>query len=333
MRGLAITMLVGCLAAAAVPTAALAQSGALPTILVLPVDGNDLSGAEKTALQTEIIATMAKYKKFEVLPAQKIDLLDEMVEFECVDLDGDCLSQIGKKKKANNVLYLKLHKGALAIMLVEVDSAKVVQQFDGEATKANVGKVSIEQGLVALFGALPVEPPKAMKVTVTCNEPKAEVLVDGKKAGETPLSLELAPGEYTVTVKKDAFLIWEDKVNVKPAEKPLVVEVKLKPIPKPKDPAVVVTPPVEKKGDEKKVAETTSPGDTTDPGPKDDKKVEEETPFYATWWFWTAVGAAAVTIVSVSVAAASASGDTPAVGPLRLVVNPADAEKDSIFYE
>jgi hypothetical protein len=42
----------------------------------------------------------------------------------------------------------------------------------------------------------------------------ADVEVDGKFVGNTPSSIELAPGDHDITVKKSGFAVWERKVSV-----------------------------------------------------------------------------------------------------------------------
>lgn len=335
MRGVAVTVLLGGLLAMALPQATMAQGEPLPTLMVLPVDGDDLPAAEKAALVTELRGIIAKYKKYTVMETAKIDLLDEMVEFECLDMDSDCIGKIGAKQKASTVLYTRAEKGKLVMMTVESASAKTLQKFESPAAKGEVKAIATGKGLVALMGELPQEAPKLIKVTVSANVEKAEVLLNGSKAGETPLSLELKPGEYTVTIKKETYLIWEEKVKVT-ADKPATVTAQLKPVPKPKEPVVVVTPPVDKPKDDKKVADKQPVKEPVkEPVPTDKPKGDDEasTPFYATWWFWTAVGAATVAIVGITAAAVSASGDSYDVGPLRLSINPSAAENDGIFYE
>jgi len=332
MRGVAATVLLGWLLAMSLPQAAMAQADPLPTLMVLPVDGDDLPAAEKSALVSEVRGIIAKYKKYTVMETPKIDLLDEMVEFECLDMDSDCIGKIGAKQKAATVFYIRVEKGKLFMMTVESASAKTLQKFEAPAAKGEAKGLVTGKGMVALLGELPQEAPKLAKVTITANVEKAEVLLNGTKAGETPLTLELKPGEYTVTVKKETYLIWEDKVKVG-GDKPATVAATMKPIPKPKDPVVVVTPPVEKPKDpvvvdKKDPVKETVP--TEKPKGKDD---EASTPFYATWWFWTAVGAATVTIIGVTAAAVGASDDSYDVGPLRLSINPSAAENDGIFYE
>lgn len=331
MRGIAATMFVGWLLAMAIPCPVLAQPDPSPYLLVLPVDGDDLPAAEKTAVVAEVRSAMAKYKKFKVMETPKIDLLDEMVEFECLDMDAECVAKIGAKQKADLCVYVKVEKGKLLMLAVESATAKTVSKFEGTATKADAKATVTTKGLVALFGELPVEKPKVAKVTITANVEKAEVLLNGQKAGETPLTVELQPGDYTVTIKKETFLIWEDKVKVVVGEKPVTVSAVLKPIPKPKDPVVV---PVEKPKDDKTVADGKQ-GDKGQEIPQDKPKGgdDEVTPFYATWWFWTAVGAATVTIIGVTAAAVAGGDEAYDVGPLRLSINPSAAENDGVFYE
>jgi len=52
----------------------------------------------------------------------------------------------------------------------------------------------------------------------------ADIEIDGKFVGNTPSSIQLAPGEYRVTVKKAGFAGWERTVKVTGGEVKLVAE-------------------------------------------------------------------------------------------------------------
>ncbi len=328
MRGIATTVFVGWLLAMAIPCPVLAQPDPSPYVMVLPVDGDDLPAAERASIVTELRGALAKYKKFKVMETPKIDLLDEMVEFECLDMDAECVAKIGAKQKAELCVYVKVEKGKVLMLTVESATAKTIQKYESTAGKAEAKADVTGKGLIALFGEVPVEKPKVAKVTITANTDKAEVLVNGTKAGETPLTLELKPGEYTVTIKKETFMIWEDKIKVVADDKPVAVSAVLKPVPK-----KVVVVPVDKPVD-KPVTDGKDPEKKDPEVPTEEPKGDDEvTPFYATWWFWTAVGAATVTIIGVTAAAVGGSDPAYDVGPLRLSISPSAAENDGVFYE
>jgi hypothetical protein len=141
-------------------------------------------------------------------------------------------------------------------------------------------------------------------VTLSSSQPDAEVLVDGRDVGRTPLVAPLAldQGDHRFIVRKRDFENFERLVTVHPGEKvavaadlrPLVVAPPLVPVPVA---AVAVTPP---------------------PAPT----VSDQAPIHKRWWFWTAVGAVVVTGVVIGIAASSHSGGPDCPGGPICVRNP-----------
>jgi PEGA domain len=56
--------------------------------------------------------------------------------------------------------------------------------------------------------------PQDPGVMISSNPGKAEIEVDGKPSGHTPLSVELSPGEHTIKITKDGYKPWERKITV-----------------------------------------------------------------------------------------------------------------------
>jgi len=307
--------LIGILAVAlvlGVRTPAVAQE-AKPVLLVLFADADKLSDSEKAALNTEQKKVLEKYGKYSSPDTPKIDFLDEMVNYECLEMDAACLAQIGKANNAAFVLYTSFDGAKFAMKLVNQAEGKVVGEKSGSATKKNIQGEAGKDAIVGILGPIPEPkkevPPELVTVNISSNVEAAEVFINQKRVGVTPLKVKLKEGKYTISVRKQDFLMSEETVNVAGAE-PMDWVATLKPVPVKTEKKVVVTPP-----------------------PPKDKTKEEEKAFYQTWWFWTAVGVGAAAAVGGTVAALSSGGDTFEVGTVKFTVNPSLAERDYLFYE
>jgi len=53
-----------------------------------------------------------------------------------------------------------------------------------------------------------------VKLTVSSSPDGADIEIDGAFAGNTPSTVDLAPGEHTVSIKKSGYRTWERKLNV-----------------------------------------------------------------------------------------------------------------------
>ena len=304
---LAAAALIACL----LPTAALAQGEAKPSLLVLYLDADEVSDKQKDDVLAATKKVLAKYGKYKLVDTPKLDLLDEMVNFECIEMDGECLSAIGGANGAGLLLYSQWDGGKLSLKLADVAKKKVVAEYSGSVSKAKIASNLSDKGLVKVFGPLPKKP-KLILVKIDANVEKAEVFINQKRIGATLLKVKLKPGSYTISVRKKGFLMVEEKIKVA-GKDPVEWKATLKPIPKKK--VVVVVPPV------------------TPPPKKKKKDDDDDDAFYATWWFWTAVGVGAAAAVGGTVWALSADSDGYDVGTVRFSISPSAAENDAIFYE
>lgn len=133
-------------------------------------------------------------------------------------------------------------------------------------------------------------------VTVAAKQEGAEVLVDGRDVGRTPLPrpLLLDQGERRFIVRKEKFESFERLVSLRPGEA-ATVEVDLKPVRA--LPGVPPPPPV--------VRVEMPPPPPPEP---------ESAPLHRRWWFWTAVGAVVVTGVVVAISVSGGSGGPACTG-------------------
>jgi len=58
----------------------------------------------------------------------------------------------------------------------------------------------------------------------------AEVTIDGKFVGSTPSTLQLKPGEHTISVKKAGYTLWKRTVTISSGDK-ITLDASLEKIP------------------------------------------------------------------------------------------------------
>ncbi|MBT9557508.1 MAG: PEGA domain-containing protein [Myxococcales bacterium] len=271
-------------------------------VLVLKPQSESVGEPEKEAALTHLRGTLAKYPGTTLVETPKSDLLDDMMELECTDVDEDCFVRIGKKYGADQVVYTELAPAgggiAVKLRLVDVASKTTLKSHEGTAkVKADLSPTLVD-ALAVAFGALPAEkPPEKPKdekfpVDFTSSPAGATVLLNGVKIGVVPLSVRLKPGKYKATVSLEGHETISDREIVVTAAGPNTAAFDLSPI------AKVPELPPEKHGD---------PEEDTASG----------APFYKTWWFWTAIGVAVVgTTVGLAVGL-SDDEEAPASGVLQ----------------
>jgi len=54
----------------------------------------------------------------------------------------------------------------------------------------------------------------AAQIDIASTPPGADIEIDGKFVGSTPSSVNVAPGDHDVVVKKSGFAVWDRKVTV-----------------------------------------------------------------------------------------------------------------------
>lgn len=291
------------------------QAAGKPSLLVLHVESESLGEKQKAQINADVKKTLTKYHKYTLMATPKIDLLDEMVNFECLEMDGACLSAIGKKHNADLVLYSSFENGKLSMKLVDVVAKGVTGEHNGSTSAKGLKAIMTRDGLTKLFGAVPVKKaePKPVLVRFGSNVKSAEVFLGQERIGNTPIEKKLKPGTYWVTMRAPEFEDKKKELTVLDGSKPINLSLELKM--KQSKARVVVVAPVE-------------------PPRKKDKKdgKDDDTPFYAAWWFWTIVGVGAAAAVTGTVLALSAGDDGGDVGTVRFSISPTAAENDAIFY-
>ncbi len=284
------------------------------SLLLLNVDGEMLSDAEKDEARAALKKQLHAYDKYRIVEAPQLDLLEAMVDHECLDMDAECLGAIGGAYKVQQVLYTSAEGGAIKMILVDVPGAKELTRYEQKGNAKAAGLAFTGAGRTKLFGKLPEPEKKPVEVkrvtfTIESNVKDSVIFINDKKIGPAPMTMKLKPGRYTFRVERDGFLTVEEKIQVAEVGNKSWTAT-LKPIPT-KKPIVVVDPDAGKKG-----------------GDKDGKK-----PFYKTWWFWTSVGVGVAAITATAVVLGTQGSDTYSVGTAKFSIDPSSAQYDGIFYK
>ena len=282
------------------------------SLLLLTPDGEMLSDGEKAEALGALKKQLHIYEKYRIVEAPKLDLLEAMVDHECLDLDTECLVSIGAAYKVQQVLYTRADGGALTMLLVDVPGAKELGRYEqkGDAKAAAIALAGA--GRTKIFGK-PPEPAKPVEVkrvtfTIDSNVKDSVIFINDKEIGPAPMTMKLKPGRYTFRIEREGFLAVEEKIQVAEVGNKSW-KATLKPIPT-KKPIVVVDPDAGKK----------------------DKKGEKKA-FYKTWWFWTSVGVGVAAITATAVVLGTQGGDSYSVGTAKFSIDPSSAQYDGIFYK
>jgi hypothetical protein len=287
-----------------------AFAGKQPTLMLVQIDGDGMSDAKKGEVLEKLKTNLAKYKKYTILDKTDLDLLEAMVDAECLDMDAECLTNIGRASKADQLLYLKADKGKLFMWHINVKTGKFMKKHEVAGDEEAMAAAIPDKGMVALLGPLPVKKVKRIVFTIESNVKDSDVFINGKKFGMAPLTVKLKPGRYTFMVKAKGFLDVQEKIQVAQVGNK-AWKAKMKPVPTRTVEKKRVVPPPKKKTDD------------------DDGK----TPFYATWWFWTGVGVGVAAITATTIALAVSGDDTPSVGTAKFSIEPSSAQYDAVFYQ
>ncbi len=218
MKRTLLTLAVALLAAA--PDARGADGPPDPAARVMPlrVDGDGFKPAERAAVDEAVRAKLAVWPTLAVVSPPAGDIMDLMMELECVDLDGECLGAIGGRGGAGRVLHVELARagGKLrANVRWVLVSIKAVTRSDSveaaampELAAAVAAKLEAELGPPpAPQGSAKAEPPPEPPprkplgtVIVETNRVQAQIFVGDEYAGMGSATIELPPGKHVIRV-------------------------------------------------------------------------------------------------------------------------------------
>lgn len=105
------------------------------------------------------------------------------------------------------------------------DACKAIRKdwTEGGAAKSAAAAAAAPKSDPAPAAAVPA-PAAAAKVAVSSMPDGADIEVDGNFVGNTPSSIDLAPGEHVVRVSKTGYSTWERKIKVTGGEIHLAAE-------------------------------------------------------------------------------------------------------------
>lgn len=285
------------------PTAAASEP---ERVLGMRVEGPKLSQKDKDDLFKVVQAKLREYPDLVLVKPPESELTDEMMELECIDIDVDCLTKLGKKYGASRVFYAEVVPAtsgySLKVRIVDVTKGTALR--DREAPVAAQAELAgaLQREIVAVFGTPPPPKPVVGKLVVT-SDVGAKIFVAGDYAGTGVVRLDKAPGTYAVRVAREGYEDQLFQIEVKAGETAERV-VDLQALP-----AVV----------QGELAREVPP----------DKPPAAKKKFYKTWWFWTVVGVVAVGTTAGALAATSGGGADKATGKVVLSVDGANAWRDA----
>lgn len=178
-------------------------------VLGLHVDGEKLTPKDRADLFAVLQAKLRLYPDIELKNPPAGELTDEMIDLECVDLDAQCLSRLGKKYQADKVVHVEVAPGAKQVMrvrFVDVASGKVSRDKEVKADRVIELAAALELEVEAVFGKAPapvVAKPGTLIIEV--DSPDATITLGTEYLGTGTATRELAPGEYTIRVSQPGF--------------------------------------------------------------------------------------------------------------------------------
>ena len=281
---------------------AMADEGAREKVLGLRIEGSGLTNKDRTDLFSVLQARLTVYPQLELVQPPEGEITDEMIDLECIDLDVECLTKVGAKRGATKVVYVHIYEAKrgldMLMRLVGVGSGEALYEDRVNVSRASKLGAALGKQIKAAFGDPPVKKETKGTLLIQATPPGARIYVDGHYVGAGSVKLKWEQGTYDVRVTRPGYQEQLFKAKVEPGKRSRN-RVALTPIPDPpKRDVVAVDAPAESEG----------------------------TPVYKKWWFWTGLGAVALTTVAIAVASA---GDDVSTGDLMLSVGSSDAWKDA----
>lgn len=268
-------------------------------ILVLNPESRVLSPKKLRTLGKHLRSLIKRYPSLEVKEIPSLQFKVMKRKAKCKGSETECLVNIGKQAGVSRLLHSEVQKlpgRYLAVMkLVDVDAGQMLETSRKRARRRiDSLRSALLKGWVDLFGPL-----IRSQIRVSANVAGADVFMDGRNIGKTPLILtkDLGKGTHIIEVTHIDYLPARQEIQVSKGRK-LKVAVTLEK----KSTAVAVAPPPpppppppvegrkieekkveEKKVEGKKVEEKKDPVDVLPPPPPlppppkvEEKKVAEK---------------------------------------------------------
>jgi hypothetical protein len=278
-------------------------------VLGLRIEGLELAAKDREDLFQVVKQRLKAYPSIELLRPPDAELTDLMIDLDCLDIDIDCLTKVGRKRMSDRVFYAQVDviDAGFRLTVRLIDVTKGNAERDQQAVVKNQAELTtaLEREIVAAFGEPPPPPPKEGRLVVE-SDAGAKIYIDGAFAGAGRVRLMKPAGLYVVRIEKPGYEDVLFRVDLKAGGTEEKVAV-LKPVaPVKAAPKPVVADP------------------STEVAQGDAVAAPE---FYETWWFWTVVGTVVVSATSVGIALGIET-DTVPTGDLKISVDPAAAWRD-----
>lgn len=300
------------------PAVASAQIDARRKALPLTVVSDVLDSSMVQALTTIMIDRIGQYPDLEVMPVPKEEMLELLLEMDCVEPDAPCLSRVGQREGGDVVFFVtvtnKDTQFVLQYLLIDALSAAVIKGGERTAPDTRGLPDEMERAVREAFGPLPPPPPTEVEVRVETNVGGASVFLDDAEIGSTPLKTHRLPGQYVLRLEKAGYQDYREVIFVE-RDRPFTRVVTMRPV------AIAAPPPV--------VAPTSAPTIAEPAEPVDDE--DDGGAFYTTWWFWTAAAVVVAGGVTAAILASDSGSSSAATGGLLLTLDPAQVENDAVF--
>ena len=204
--------------------------------------------------------------------------------------NGACALALTRFERAKTLypasFKIEVNLGSAKECLGELPAA--AEHFERFLKRADLGKLpEMVGGIVAKLEGLRK---KLARITLNCSADGAEVHIDGKLIGKTPLEYEpyLMPGAHRFIVRKAGQLPLDRQLKVSAGDRiEIIVPWGLVPVVRPaSQPASI----------------SVAPPDTSD------EPASRTPPVYKRWWFWTVIGVAVAGAVTAGVVATQVGG-------------------------
>ena len=183
------------------------------TVAILPVETADASVAARLmqALQTGVTSAPDLENKGPV----SMSLDEARMAYSCFEGQAECMAQVGASLSADRLIWGRFaldeatNHWVLSLHLVDVAEKREIRQAQLDAKGPDDFPFLAEaaqtfvRGIKIKAATAPLE--------VRSKPSDAEVRIDGKLAGRTPLKVEVEPGMRQITVTKVGYLA-EDRV-------------------------------------------------------------------------------------------------------------------------
>lgn len=286
-------------AAQAAPPPAPAPTPASSRVLGLHVEGAKLSAKDRSDLFQVLQAKLRLYPSIELKNPPDSEITDEMIDLECIDLDADCLSLLGKKYAADKVVYVEVEAAGAAqtlrVKVVDVGSGKLVRDSAQKVAATAALGPAMEGEVEVVFGKPPEVVAAPAIITIEADQSSALIYLGAEVVGAGRVTLEKPAGSYTfriVAMGYEEQILQVDVADGEAVMKPVAL-VKMEPPKK-------VKPPDD------------------DDGPS--------------WVVWAVIGAVVVGGAVTAIALSSGSDSPGARGPAILSVDGSAAWRDPATF-